>query len=431
MNGPDETTVNIDTLWRGRIAKRCGGKEFDKPGGGYAFSAILAEERELSANNVPNQARSALLALSIADPTWKMPEQAMKALMKYYYNSPNATRYTDNRGIPGTHEAIAEFLNKRYGVELTPDWVQYSPGAIKKALSVYVPTLLFDEDSFLLFPTPGYPIIKNSMNARGATCYDVPLIHSSKYGWELDLERLTAEAPNASGYVYVNLPGNPIGIGYSREQWEILLDWAAEQDMILIVDEAYTDLRYNDRTVSVLTVPSWEKSCVVLQSVSKGWSATGLRFGWVVGHPILIKGMRKVMDVKDSGMFGGTIAAGLECLAHPEWANETRSRYQGLHQALYDGLISAKFKTAMPEAGLCQFTPAPKSANGTEFIDALECAKWFRKHLRISLMNYTVHDEPWLRWAVTLKPLPECGLPDEAAVIAEVVRRLKETEFTF
>lgn len=431
MNQAEETTKSVGAWWRENITDRCGGSNFDAPGGGYAFSDILAEERTLSADNVPNKLSSALLTLSVADPTWRMHPQAMDAALEYYNESPDATRYTDCNGIPGTHETIAKFLNKRYGLELTPEWVQYSAGSIKNALSEYVPTLLFDEDSLLLFPTPGYPVIKDPKNCRGAQTFDVPLRFVNGR-WEIDIADLNrADDDGKDTFVYIDLPHNPTGSGYSRPQWEELLKWANACSVVLIVDEAYTDLRYNNRTVSVLTVPGWERNCVVLQSVSKGWNATGLRFGWVVGHPTLIKAIRKVMDVKDSGLPGFVIAAGLECLKHPEWADETRTRYQNLHQALYYGLRSAGFDTSMPEAGLCQFTPAPKSANGTEFANALECAKWFREHLRISLMHYTVNDEPWLRWAVTLKPILECGLPDEASVIKEVVRRLKATEFTF
>lgn len=428
--------TTVEDFWRSQIAGCCGGAKFDAPGGSYAFSNILQKERELSAANAAGDPTSALLALSIADPTGKMDERAMDALMRYYKESPDATRYTDNTGIPGTHETILEFLNARYGIQLTLDNIQYSPGSIKRALSEYMPTLFFQPGiTKLVFPTPGYPVIKDPKNLRGAIAIDIPLAFDQGK-WSIDLEEIERYFRDMSlglsgTVIYVNVPHNPTGSGYSAEQWQTLLAWAKENKVILVVDEAYTDLRYDTQTVSVLTVPGWEECCVVLQSVSKGWSATGLRFGWMVGNPTVIKALRLVTDVKDSGMFGPGIAAGLECLRHPEWADETKGQYQVLHQALYDGIKSTGFSTSMPEAGLCQFTPAPKAANGVEFSDALGCAQWFRERLRISLMHYEVSGKPWLRWAITLKPIDNCGLLDEAAVIAEVVRRLQETEFTF
>jgi aminotransferase len=425
--------MNLDTTWRERVSERTGGKTFDAPGGGYAFSDVLAEERQLALANKPGDPGSALLTLSIADPTWKMRPEAMDAGRRFYEESADATRYTDNAGIraggsfPNTHEAIADYLNRRYGTALTADWVQYSPGSIKRALAEYIPALLFDADTTLIFPTPGYPVIKSPINRHEARYLDVPMRYDGKR-WSLSLN---GDLPSGKRVVYANLPHNPTGSGATREEWTALLDWARSRGAILVVDEAYVDLRYNPDITSVLTIPGWEECCVVLQSVSKGWNATGLRFGWVAGHPTVVKAIRKVMDVKDSGMFGPSIAAGLTCLQHPEWAEETRRRYENLHRLLFDGLRSAGFRTVMPDAGLCQFTPAPKSADGTAFADAVACGQWFRKELRVSLMHYTVAGETWLRWAVTLKPVPECDLPDEAAVIHEVANRLNRVRLAF
>jgi len=427
--------ADLDARWRGRIAERVGGQAFDAPGGGYAFSDVLAEERELSKGNRANDPSSALLTLSIADPTWKMRPEAMDGGRRFYEESADATRYTDNSGVraggsfPNTHDAIAAYLSRRYGVRnLSSDWVQYSPGSIKRSLAEYVPALLFDSDTTLVFPTPGYPVIKSAINRHEAEVLDVPMAFDGAR-WRIATDFVLPKSGKT--VLYANLPHNPTGSGCTCDEWAELLDWARANGVLVVVDEAYVDLRYNEEMASVLTIPGWEECCLVLQSVSKGWNATGLRFGWVVAHPTAIRAVRKVMDVKDSGMFGPSIAAGLTCLAHPEWAEETRAKYERLHRLLNEGLAEAGFRTVMPDAGLCQFTPAPKSANGRTFASAVECGQWFRKDLRVSLMHYTVNEATWLRWAVTLKPVPDCGLPDEASVIREVVSRLKSVDFAF
>lgn len=442
--------MHFDKEWRERIAKRCGGAHFDAPGKGYAFSAVLAEERELAKSNQAHDPGSALLTLSVADPTWKMHDDAMTAALKYFDNCPDATRYTDNAGVQvcpaggiyhSTHVQLAACLNSRYTekqVQFTSEWVQYSPGSIKRALAEFVPSLLFDAETKLIFPTPGYPVIKSPMNNRQAKVRDIPMLFMGDQ-WKINLSDKMMKSISdldvlANKVMYVNMPHNPTGSGYTNKDWQELLEWARKRNVVLVVDEAYIDLCYRKDIVSVLTIPGWEECCIVLQSVSKGWNATGLRFGWMVAHPTVIQALRKITDVKDSGMFGPSIAAGLKCLHHPEWAEETRRRYQHLHQLLSQGLLKAGFLASMPDAGLCQLTPAPRTANGSrlaKFADAAECARWFRQYLRISLMHYTVNDKPWLRWAVTLKPVPECGLPDEGSVISEVVRRLQGVNFSF
>lgn len=429
----------LEKKMRELITKRCGGVEFDAPGGGYSFSDILAEERELSKDNVSGRPDSALLTLSIADPTWKMPEEAMEASMDYYRRYPHSTRYTDNSGVRmkmeggglvDTQEALS-----RIGNLMIPgaSWVQYSPGAIKRALAEFIPTLLFDSDTVLIFPTPGYPVIKSEMNRRGAQIVDVPMRFKDGR-WSFDFDKMVEKANHAlcsKRFLYMSVPNNPTSIAFNKDEWQKVLAWAEENDIYLIVDEAYAMICYRQGAVSVLTVSGWEKRCIVLQSISKGWNATGARIGWIVAHPTLIKGLRKVIDVKDSGGFGPTIAAAIYCLMHPELATETREKYRRLHKVLCDGLNHSGFNTQMPDGGLCQLTPAPKSANGHVFGSAIECAQWFRKELRISLMQYEVNGKGYLRWAVTLQPIPECGLPDEISVIEEVVRRLKSVKFEF
>jgi hypothetical protein len=102
-----------------------------------------------------------------------------------------------------------------------------------------------------------------------------------------------------------------------------------------------------------------------------------------------------------------------------------------LHQKLAEGLKEAGFQAEPPKAGLCQFTPAPRKADGYEFKSLTDCVQWFRRVLRISLMHYEIAGKWYLRWAVTIKPIPECDLPDKMSVIEEAISRLQNVEFDF
>jgi len=430
--------------WRSTVAKRCGGKNFDAPNTGYSFSTVLAEERKLAESNVAGRPETALLTLSIADPTWKMPEPAVKEMINFYRACPDATRYTDNTGLKGnpetiyghetksTHQTIVSFLRHRFACpeNIDEERVQYSPHGIKGLLSEYLPTAFFDEQTFLAFPIPGYPIIKSEMNRRGARVVDLPMLNG-KSGWKIPLQSLKGYKRFNKRFLYLNVPHNPTGMAFNYNDWRRAFDWAKKHKFVLIVDEAYTDLRFDDVSTSVLNVEGWDECCLVLHSISKGWNATGARFGWVVGNPTAIAAIRKVMDVKDSGGFGLTLTAASNCLDNLNWAIETRDNYRFLHTELAAGLSEAGFQAGVPDGGLCQFTRAPLSANGVMFTTLVECVQWLREKLRISLMHYEVSGERYLRWAVTVKPVPDCGLMDEQSVIREAVRRLKQVKFTF
>ena len=446
----------LDTFWRSTLTECMGGTEFDKPGGGYSFSTVLDEERALAKANIPGDPSSALLRFSIADPTWKMPQAAWDAGEAYYRLQPHSTRYTDNFGVAlceeagiskNTHEQLADYLNGAHhgsGVVFTDKWVQYLPGSIKRALSEFIPTALFDAGTILVFPAPGYGVIKDPKNKRDAKSVDVPLIYDqASKSWDIDSETAKKLLNNLytsfnRRVMYLNIPHNPTGMAYCYEQWVGAIEWALKNDVILIVDEAYTHLRFG-ATCSVLDVPGWEDCCIVLPSISIGWNATGERFGWVVAHPTMISALRMVTDVKDSGMFGPTIASALWCIKNPEFANKTMAEYAQLHRALAEGLQSVGFEAKMPDAGLCQFMKAPEAINGQKMENSAQCAKWLRDNLRISTMHAVVKykaggveiDTSWLRWATTITLVPECGLPTEASVIAEGMRRLRSVKFEF
>ena len=228
--------MSADEAWRARVAARVGGAEFDAPGGGYAFSDVLAEERELAQDNRPNEPGSALLTLSIADPTWKMHPKAMDVARAYYEESLDATRYTDNSGVRAggsfrdTHECLAEHLTRRFpksDTQFTPDWVQYSPGSIKRALSEYIPTLLLEAGTTLVFPAPGYPVIKSPLNRYDADTVDVPLVYDGAR-WTIPTDIDVA----GRLVVYANIPHNPTGAGYTRDDWEALLAWARGRECV-------------------------------------------------------------------------------------------------------------------------------------------------------------------------------------------------------
>ncbi|KPJ56175.1 hypothetical protein AMJ49_05520 [Parcubacteria bacterium DG_74_2] len=269
------------------------------------------------------------------------------------------------------------------------------------------------------------------MNRRGAEVREVAMDQTKK-GWKIPFNHIEDEIScYKKVFLYFNVPHNPTGMTYSRDELKEIVDWAIKHNVKLIVDEAYDDIRYDD-SVSILEIPGWEKCCIVLRSVSKGYNATGLRFGYIIAHPTAIKALRKAMDVKDSGLFGPSIAAGLACLRNPDWALETNQRYKELHRLLSRGLKEAGFEDAgMPGGGLCQLTKAPRSIDGYCFESLVECVQYFRQKLRISVMHYEVNNDWFFRWAVTFRPMPKYGLPTEESVIQEAVSRLQQVKLKF
>lgn len=434
----------VDLIWRKDVHSRCGGEDFDARGTGYGFTQVLEDEATLEKSkrwNIPGDRKSAFIKSSVADPLLKMLQQAMDAGMKYYKEDPYATRYKDLRGIPGTHERIFQYLidcypELRQVKGFNSKCVQHLTGSIKGGLSNIIPATFFGPEAVLIVPIPGYSVIKEPENCHGINVINVPMIETEN-GWKFPLPIKDKEINDflssyKSRYLYLNSPHNPTGATLTKEEWLAILEWAREKDIKIFVDEAYDWIRFDD-SPSILQIPGWWERCVVLQSISKGWNATGVRFGWLIGNPTAIKALRRPMDKKDSGLFGPTIAAALECLSNPQWARKTKEYYLQLHAVLAEELNRAGFNDArIPGGGLCQLTRTPISANGKEFESLEDCARWFREVLGVSAMHYMGSEgKEFLRWTVTIEANPECDLPTERDVIREAGRRLKEANFAF
>ena len=256
------TDPALDSFWRTNVADRCGADKFDEPGSGYSFSAVLAEERELAKGNQAGDPTSALLTLSIADPTHKMVYDAFAAGIELFQKWDDASRYTDLVGIRkdngtslgDTHQVICRYLINRFPEltnQITADWIQYSPGAIKRALAEYVPAAFFTgtdttmtgrRRTQLLFPTPGYGVIRDDINNRGADVTSIPLrFDTGARRWRLPFVG-DFQKPDRQPILYLNVPHNPTGMTFDKHAWLEVLNWAETANAIVVVDEAFIDL---------------------------------------------------------------------------------------------------------------------------------------------------------------------------------------------
>jgi aspartate/methionine/tyrosine aminotransferase len=467
-----------ELFFRGMVAQRVGGATFDE-GGSYVFSQMLNAQRELQKTAVEGDPSSTVLAFSVADPTLKIIWENFLAGIDYFKKNIDSARYTDLSGAKdlviddveyeNTQDALAGILNNKYpsvgrNNPITSDMVQYTYDSIKGPLSTHVPTTFFDSDSVILMPTPSYGVIAEEINRCDAKVHSFPI---DKSGDNFDIfmssleeahadallgkhdgidsvtetfsdEDITDDEENKKIFLYLNVPHNPSGFVFTLNKWQEVVAWAKANNIMLIVDEAYTDLDYSGKSASVIEVDGWEDVCIVLQSVSKAHGATGLRFGYILSHPIAIKALRKVIDCKNSGAFAPVIAIGLACLSDFEGGEETRYEYKTSHTQLAEALGKAGFPAQIPDAGLCQLTNYPKSARLKTVPDTIglvqfekpsDFAEWLRNILKISVMAQDAISK--LRWAVTFREQPKFGLKTKADVLEEVGRRLAQYSFEF
>ena len=157
--------------------------------------------------------------------------------------------------------------------------------------------------------------------------------------WSIDPDELRAAfGPRTRGLV-LNSPHNPTGKVFSRAELQLIAELCVEHDVVAFTDDIYEHIVYSGEHVPLATLPGMAERTVAINSLSKTYSVTGWRVGWIIAPPPLTAGIRKVHDFLTVGAAAPLQAAGAVALSLPDayyarLAREYRERRDALLEAL-------------------------------------------------------------------------------------------------
>ena len=214
--------------------------------------------------------------LNIGQPDVETPAPFFQALKDF---DEKVVAYAPSSGIPAYLDAVRGYY-KRIGVELTRDEILPTTGG-SEALQMTFATILDDGDEVVM-PEPFYPNYATSVTLAGASIHPIPTFVEEDYFYA-DRARVEACINEHTRAIFVTNPGNPTGSILSPEQLKLMLDIAKEHDIFLICDEVYREFVYaGEPLLSGLQFPGYEDNVIVIDSVSKRFSACGARVGCVI-----------------------------------------------------------------------------------------------------------------------------------------------------
>ncbi|RME22408.1 MAG: succinyldiaminopimelate transaminase [Deltaproteobacteria bacterium] len=241
----------------------------------YPMVELARRRRDVAARGVR------LFDFSVGDPHDPTPEFIREALCR---SVPPRCGYPTVRGERALREAIAGYVDRRFGVQLDPA-TQILPTSGAKEAVFHTPLLVIDrdaEDRAVVFPDPGYPAYQRGALFAGGEAIAVPLDGDFVFRpWELPESVL-----RRTRMMWLNTPHNPSGAVTRLPDLERAADLCRRYDILLVSDEAYADLYHDTPPPSLLQVGV--EGVLVLHSLSKRSGMTGYRSGFLAGDPDLI-----------------------------------------------------------------------------------------------------------------------------------------------
>jgi len=192
---------------------------------------------------------------------------------------PTAHGYSDSKGILAARRAIVSRYEEVPGFpRVDPDDVFLGNG-VSELITMTMQALL-DEGDEVLIPAPDYPLWTAMTSLAGGT--PVHYVADEENGWQPDLEDIRSKiTPRTKAIVVIN-PNNPTGAVYSREVLEGIVAIAREHSLLLLSDEIYDRILFDDAEHIPLATLAHDLLCLTFNGLSKTYRVAGYRSGWVV-----------------------------------------------------------------------------------------------------------------------------------------------------
>jgi LL-diaminopimelate aminotransferase len=329
----------------------------------YPLAAIPQRKRELLARGVD------VIDLGAGDADLAPPPAVIDALDRAA-RDPRMSRYGFGLGLPAFREAISAWMARRFGLAFDP-LGEVVPLIGSKEGIAHVAFGFAEPGDVCVIPEPGYLAYLGGSVLADATPHVVALRH--RQGFLLELDDLPREVLARTRIAYVNYPNNPTAAIAPREYLERLVKRCRELDVLLVYDNAYSELAYDGyRPVSIFEVGGARDVAIEFHSLSKTYNMTGWRCGWAVARPELAGVLAKVKSFIDTGAFMAVQAAGIAALE--SW-KEFLPRNLEVFKARRDAAVSAfranGFACDVPRATMYLWVSLPDGIPSAAFAERL------------------------------------------------------------
>lgn len=231
-----------------------------------------------------------VISLGIGEPDFITPKSILNAGVRSLQTG--ETHYTSNSGKLELRQAIADNLDRLYGVHYDPVNEIIATVGVSEALYLTM-TAILDPGDEVIIPTPCFVSYQAEVILAGGVPVEIPSLLEDNF--QLDPGRIRDAITPRTKAIFVGYPNNPTGAVASREVLLQVAKIAEQNDLLVISDEIYDRLVYNFEHVCFPSLTdSAKKRTILLGGFSKDYAMTGWRIGYAAGPADLIKGLVRI-----------------------------------------------------------------------------------------------------------------------------------------
>ena len=271
----------------------------------YPLAKIPEQKRELIARGVD------VIDLGAGDADLAPPPAVIERISEAV-RIPTMSRYGFALGLVEYREAIARFMKRRFAQEFHPLKEIVPLIGSKEGIS-HLALAYLTKGDYSIVPEPGYNSYVGGTLLAEATPYKYPL--RPENGFLIDLDRIPADVLRKTKILYLNYPNNPTSATAPREYLEDIVRRCKELDILLVYDNAYSELAYDGYVPpSIFEIKGARDVAIEFHSMSKTYNMTGWRCGWACGRQEFVGALGKVKSFIDTGTFMAVQAAAATAL---------------------------------------------------------------------------------------------------------------------
>ena len=352
-------------------------------------------------NELKHQARKRgddIIDLGMGNPDLSTPPHIVEKMNKAATN-PRNHRYSASRGIYKLRLAICDWYKRRFNVNVDADKEAVVTIGSKEGLSHLILAMV-TPGTTVLVPNPTYPIHAYSVIIAGGDLINLPMRSPEEFFEEL--VQATKRSWPKPKILILSFPHNPTTMVVDSEFFKKVVDFAQENNLIVIHDFAYADLVFDGyEAPSFLQIKGAREVGVELFTLSKSYNMPGWRVGFVVGNEKIISALARLKSYFDYGIFQPIQIASIIALnGSPKHVKEIVSTYQKRRDQLVNGLNRAGWELEKPKATMFVWAQIPERFRK---MGSLEFSKLLLDKAKVAVapgIGFGEHGDEFVRFAL-------------------------------